>query len=621
MTVRKPICDYKKPNCFFVFLVLFSLALPDKSSGQRSETYYFAPDYTLPGNAKNHPGTAIPYPKSRFQQFKARVETPDFKGRRATEILGDFIDAPLAGMITMEFALVHHFNNAAGLVFYFKEENSNDFCFSYYAEKDKAPAEIGLFDLANGEQLFRDSVFQQYQNYWHHFVLRFYNDHLSVFHNGKILADIKLDAVLQSTDLRVAAYLQDEPHGKLVNLIDYLTIYRGEESGFDAETLFDGFRNKVANGWIYNEQLHFNVAPYLHYSTDTSINIVWETSEHCDFELTYGEELPPTETLNIQGDKSGRPFIYETRIGGLRPDQKYFYHISATSASGTQIESGMLTFKTAPAGDSPILFGVIGDTETRPHINDIVSRKLWAERPEFVLLLGDLTDGGMQHAKWQWNLEYFTGVSQLFSRIPVFPVPGNGEGDLYWYRRYHKLPGNEAYYTFSYANTEFFMLNSNTRGTEFSTDGTQYRWLDSALAKSTKAWKFVALHHAPYSTDENDYGDSYRGSSNLGDEHVKQLIPLFEKHDVDVVFFGHLHSYNRIGPIRNNNFDSKDGVWYIQAGGAGGNLEDFAPTRSWFSQKNYAGHHYCTVAVLGDQLHMKTYDLSGRLIDHMTIAK
>jgi hypothetical protein len=97
---------------------------------------------------------------------------------------------------------------------------------------------------------------------------------------------------------------------------------------------------------------------------------------------------------------------------------------------------------------------------------------------------------------------------------------------------------------------------------------------------------------------------------------VRPLVPLFEKHGVDIVFFGHLHSYSRIGPIRDNLINRAKGVTYIQTGGAGGNLEDFAPTKTWFSQKLYAGHHYCLINVSDDRLFFKMYDLKGNLRDY-----
>jgi len=238
------------------------------------------------------------------------------------------------------------------------------------------------------------------------------------------------------------------------------------------------------------------------------------------------------------------------------------------------------------------------------------------------LHMGDLTDGGDKDSKWEWNYEFFEGMSQLHARIPVFPVPGNGEGEeLYWYKKYHRLGEEEAFYSFSYGNSEFFMMNSVARKEEFQKGGRQYQWLEQQLGKSKATWKFVCLHHAPYSTDENDYGNSYEAQGNLGDNYAKALVPLFEEFEVDIVFFGHLHSYSRMGPIAAEKIDKQKGVWYIQTGGAGGNLENCGPSRAWFSEKTYAGHHYCIINIFDKHLRFKMYDLEGRLRDFMEINK
>ncbi len=94
-------------------------------------------------------------------------------------------------------------------------------------------------------------------------------------------------------------------------------------------------------------------------------------------------------------------------------------------------------------------------------------------------------------------------------------------------------------------------------------------------------------------------------------------MPLFEQHEVDMVFYGRLHSYSRIGPILKDKINRQNGVWYIQAGGAGGNLEDFAATRNWFTEKSYRGHHYCLIYVHGSKLIFRMYDVEGKLRDYM----
>ncbi|MBK8001302.1 MAG: metallophosphoesterase, partial [Verrucomicrobia bacterium] len=66
----------------------------------------------------------------------------------------------------------------------------------------------------------------------------------------------------------------------------------------------------------------------------------------------------------------------------------------------------------------------------------------------------------------------------------------------------------------------------------------QYRWLEKALARSRATWKFTAHHHPIFSSDENDYGDHWKGRPTepftYGDTNVQRLVPLYEKYGVDI---------------------------------------------------------------------------------------
>jgi hypothetical protein len=144
--------------------------------------------------------------------------------------------------------------------------------------------------------------------------------------------------------------------------------------------------------------------------------------------------------------------------------------------------------------------------------------------------------------------------------------------------------------------------------------------LSELPSKSTAEWKFVTFHHAPYSSDEDDYGNTWEGSSDNGDLRIRKITPLFDKHNVDMVFYGHLHCYERSFPLKANKIDD-DGTIYILAGGAGGNLENFAPVKTWFNQKTYRGHHYVKIDINGDQLEYFMYDVDGNLLDNFTLNK
>jgi hypothetical protein len=181
------------------------------------------------------------------------------------------------------------------------------------------------------------------------------------------------------------------------------------------------------------------------------------------------------------------------------------------------------------------------------------------------------------------------------------------------------LPEPEYYYTFEYGNAQFFMIDSNRKvgpGTE------QYGFLERELQASRAEWKVVCYHHPAYTSDENDYGNTWYGPSTRGDLRTRQLVPLFDEHGVDIVWNGHIHSYERTWPLREHKATAPgDGTVYMVTGGGGGGLELAGPIRPYYQNTVKHGHHYCYVAVNGKTLVMKAYDLDGRLFDTLTIQK
>lgn len=583
----------------------------------------FWSNYTLPGLAKRIPGNYKETPTSRFEQFKKRHQGFVFKHQVPKEVLENTIDFQDLNphSFSYEFLLLHHVHTPLGFAAYFLDEKGEnpDIVLSYFRDKKGEFAS----DFSGTHQA---SLQSGHQKWWYHCVLTFEQGESLLYINGQEVSRKKLVKSPSKKQRLDLAIYSPEPHLHLANVLKEYSLYEGPLSTQEVSQMFIESKKKIAQGIKYKNLFHFLAGPYLHKSDKTSVNILWELNMPANSVLEYGTELPLTNRIEIEemnsSEKGYEAFIQEITLEGLEVHKKYFYNLKVTNFEGVEMESGIHSFQTAVNADESYQFAAIGDTETRPHVNDQIAKLIWGERPDFVIHMGDLTDGGFKEAKWQWNYEYFEGMGQLHSRIPVFPVPGNGEGkDLYWYQKYHKLGKEEAFYSFTYGNAEFYMMNSVARKEEFKPGGKQYIWLDSALQKSTAQWKFVCMHHAPYSTDENDYGNAYEGKENYGDDYVKTLVPLFEQHRVDIVFFGHLHSYSRMGPIQGEKLNQEAGVWYIQTGGAGGNLEDFGPTRAWFSEKVFAGHHYCLIYVHQGTLLFKMYDLRGNLRDYMEIRK
>lgn len=110
--------------------------------------------------------------------------------------------------------------------------------------------------------------------------------------------------------------------------------------------------------------------------------------------------------------------------------------------------------------------------------------------------------------------------------------------------------------------------------------------------------------------------------SENGDLRVRNdFVDIYEKHNVDVVFFGHLHSYERTHGIRSNQINSEQGVIYVQTGGGGGNHERASPTRNWFTRKVFSEYHYTMVNIVDNTVTVTVIDADGRMRDQFRLEK
>ncbi len=364
----------------------------------------------------------------------------------------------------------------------------------------------------------------------------------------------------------------------------------------------------------------FLVKPYLQWGTKTSMVVLWETNSPAKSVVEYCEaELEAEETIfDKKQSVPGNRNLHEVHIEGLQPATKYMYRVVTTLENGTILKSPVSTFKTTVNDDDAYFFALVGDSQyssRSPFAWGKIADRVWQDRPNFIVHVGDLVDVGTR--KEDWTNHFLSYGNIAMSRYPMYTVLGNHEQDAQLYYDYMVNPAPEYYYTFNYGNAQFFMIDTNRDVKEGSE---QYDWLEWELAQSTAKWKFVIHHHPPYSSEENDHGDSFKGASTQG-THARNLVPLYEAYGVDFCLFGHTHLYERSWPIMEEKINLKNGVIYINSGGAGGGLEDFDPVRSWFTQELQTGHHYCTFAVFEDNLIFKAIDQNGSVFDMFQMKK
>ncbi len=288
-------------------------------------------------------------------------------------------------------------------------------------------------------------------------------------------------------------------------------------------------------------------------------------------------------------------------------------------------EGTFITFR--PPESTYLNFLAFGDSGSGEDAQYELAGQMETFEPDLVIHTGDMVESGWDSDA---DAQYFLPYRNLLKKVPFFLALGNLDYGREWqkpagkyfirrnYKPIHQMtwgPGTPHYYFFDNANARFIFLDTNHAGgaiwaPPLEKDSPQMLWLEKALSRCKTQWKFVVLHHPVYS---NGGHGSTKGFDSL-------LAPLFEKYNVDIVFQGHDHNYERTHPIKNGMPAGKSGVIYVTLGGGGRPLY-IQRTHSDWSAKFLAVYHFANVEILNNSLRMKVYDKTGGVIDTLNLIK
>ncbi len=242
-----------------------------------------------------------------------------------------------------------------------------------------------------------------------------------------------------------------------------------------------------------------------------------------------------------------------------------------------------------------------------------VRDRLLATPADFILHTGDMVY--QNGAAEDFDRTYFAPYRALLRRLVLWPCLGNHDvrtaDGAPWLEAFHtpanNPAGKEHYYSFDFGTAHVAVLDSN-RST--SPGSAQHLFLDQDLGASTALWKFVAFHHSIYSS--GNHGSDLQIRANL--------VPLFDKHGVDVVLMGHDHHYERTLPLRADLVVEPGlGTAYITTGGGGAEL--YPVGANTFTAYAESAFHYTRVAVDGGTLLAQMIRDDGTIGDSLTLVK
>jgi len=231
-------------------------------------------------------------------------------------------------------------------------------------------------------------------------------------------------------------------------------------------------------------------------------------------------------------------------------------------------------------------FVLLGDRtgEAQPGIWEQVWKRAAAEKPAFVLGVGDTIQGGddaTADAEWQEAKRTLAP----YSRIPIYLAPGNHD---IWSaaseKLFQKYTGRPPHYSFDFGAAHFTVLD-NSRADDLSADEMAFLETDLA-AHRTQAVKFIVSHRPSWLIAAATHNPNF------------DLHRLARKYGVQYVIAGHVHQILHV---------SLDGVTYFCAPSAGGHLRASEKYEDgWF-------FGYTVVTVEGSAVSFEIKELNGRV--------
>ena len=384
--------------------------------------------------------------------------------------------------------------------------------------------------------------------------------------------------------------------------------------------------------------------------------------------------------------------VYRARLTALVPGQEFRYRVLK---AGKPVFDATARARKSPA--QPFRFALFGDCGQGTPAENAVAYQAYLAKPDFIFIPGDIvySSGRISEYRTKFFPSYNSDEpsakdgAPLLRSLPFIAVPGNHDTALNNYQRFpdalayylywdqplngpvappdavkagHILTGSAsaqptfldgakpryprmANFSFDYGNSHWTVLDANTY-MDWSNPALR-EWLTKDLAAAQSAtWRIVTFHQPGFNSSKDHFSEQY----------MRLLSPIFEANNVDIVFAGHVHNYQRSFPLTFAPAHQPDGkpvgpkgevagqwkldkvfadgagakphgVIYIVSGAGGAELynpEQQTDPASWQSFTNKfisQVHSLSVVDIEGKSLRFKQVSDTGEVVDSFRIAR
>lgn len=308
-------------------------------------------------------------------------------------------------------------------------------------------------------------------------------------------------------------------------------------------------------------------------------------------------------------------YVYRAEATGLIPGAQYKLRIGRAKKEHR--------FQTMPAKATNTFQYISGGDSGGGSYAEANNRLAARQDPMFVLMTGDIAyDNGVKvDSNLRFMRHYRRDMLDSEQRmIPLVPAIGNHEvtkirdrpASPFFDALYGGLYAHKTYATLDFG--DYLSLVLLDSGHMASVDGEQTAWLEKELAARSERPHVVVTQHVP------SY-PSYREFEKTGEKTRRHWVPLFEKHNVDVVLEHHDHTFKRTHPLKDGQ-RHKNGIVYLGDGSWGviRSLHGIEP-RPYMATAS-SNFHISLHRLEGEQQYHLALTQEGRVADvHLTTKR
>jgi predicted phosphodiesterase len=271
-------------------------------------------------------------------------------------------------------------------------------------------------------------------------------------------------------------------------------------------------------------------------------------------------------------------------------------------------------------------FIAVGDWGCRSGTNLTLNNILY-KNPELILGLGDYS--------YEPTADCWLELIRPFESKLKIAIGNHDDTSSSLLNQYMNHFGlSKQFYSFDYQNVHFVVMSTEV---PFGIGSEQYGFIQQDLANTSSdpdiEWIIVYIHKPFY------HGCQFFTKVCLITPDLREIYhPLFDTYDIDLVLYGHHHSYERTYPLRYNilnesspiitdlnmnNYSNPNGSIFVTVGTGGHSLYDLEK-RPYFAVAQYEkdyGILNIDVTHSNKTLIGRFYTNNGSIIDHFSITK